>query len=107
MHTTILAALFGFSRTASSMCTAGVVLFVIALWAAETDIAQVRGLDKIVALSNLSFAAPLESSARCISPPLNLSCPWRPPIAGFAINPASDLIAHLAVGHGPEARAGR
>jgi uncharacterized membrane protein len=59
MHTTILAAFFEFSRTVSSMCTAGIVLFLIALWAAKTDIAQARGLDKIVALSNLSFAVPL------------------------------------------------
>ena len=31
----------------------------IALWAAKTDIAQARGLDKVVVLSNLCFAAPL------------------------------------------------
>src|ERR1700687_4300934 len=59
MHTTILAAFFEFSRTVSSMCTAGIVLILIALWAAKTDIAQARGLDKIVALSNLCFAPPL------------------------------------------------
>jgi uncharacterized membrane protein len=59
MHTTILAAFFGFSRTVSSMCTAGIVIFLIALWTARADIAQARGLDKIVTLSNLCFAAPL------------------------------------------------
>jgi uncharacterized membrane protein YphA (DoxX/SURF4 family) len=59
MHTTILAAFLEFSRTVSSMCTAAIVLFLVALWAAKTDIARVRGLDKIVALSNLCFAAPL------------------------------------------------
>ncbi len=41
------------------MCAAGVLLFLIALWAARADIAQARGLDKVVALSNLCFAAPL------------------------------------------------
>ena len=59
IHTTILAAFFEFSRTVPSMCTAGVLVFLIALWAAKTDIARARGLDKIVALSNLCFAAPL------------------------------------------------
>jgi uncharacterized membrane protein len=59
MHTTILAAFFEFSRTVVSMCSAGIVLFVVALWAAKTDIARARGLDKVVALSNLCFAAPL------------------------------------------------
>ena len=41
------------------MCAAGIVLFLVALWAAKTDIARAGGLDKIVALSNLCFAAPL------------------------------------------------
>jgi uncharacterized membrane protein len=41
------------------MCTAGVVIFLVALWAAKTDVARARGLDKVVALSNLCFAAPL------------------------------------------------
>jgi uncharacterized membrane protein len=59
MHLTILAAFFGFSRTVVSMCGAGLLLFLIALWAAKSDIAQAGGLDKIVALSNLCFAVPL------------------------------------------------
>ena len=59
MHTTILAAFFAVSRTVVSMCSAGILLFLIALWSAKSDIAQARGLDKIVALSNLCFAAPL------------------------------------------------
>ena len=41
------------------MCAAGVLLFVIGLWAAKDDLARARGLDKFVALSNLSFAIPL------------------------------------------------
>jgi uncharacterized membrane protein YphA (DoxX/SURF4 family) len=56
MHTTTLATFFEISRT---MCAAGVLIFLIALWAARTDIAQGSGLDKIVALSNMCFAIPL------------------------------------------------
>jgi uncharacterized membrane protein len=59
MHATILAMFFEASRTVLSMCTAGILVFIIALWAAKDDIAPARGLDKVVALSNLCFAAPL------------------------------------------------
>jgi uncharacterized membrane protein YphA (DoxX/SURF4 family)/uncharacterized membrane protein len=59
MHFTIFPAFFEFPRTALSMGAAGTLLFLIAAWAATTDIAQARGLDKVVALSNLCFAAPL------------------------------------------------
>jgi len=41
------------------MCSAGILIFLIALWAAKADIARASGPDKIVALSNLCFAAPL------------------------------------------------
>jgi hypothetical protein len=47
------------SRTVISTCSAGIILFVIALFAAKGDFAQARGLDKIVALGNLCFAVPL------------------------------------------------
>jgi uncharacterized membrane protein len=56
---TILATFFEISRTVVSMCAAGILIFFIALWAARDDIARARGLDKVVALSNLCFAAPL------------------------------------------------
>ncbi|HLZ42854.1 MAG TPA: hypothetical protein VKQ11_17940 [Candidatus Sulfotelmatobacter sp.] len=59
MHATILAVLFEFSRTATSMCFAGIALVLIGLWAAKRDVSNARGLDKIVALANLCFAAPL------------------------------------------------
>src|SRR5260221_6179322 len=59
MHTTILAIFFEISRTAISMCGAGILLFLVAVWAAKADIARAGGLDKIVALSNLCFAIPL------------------------------------------------
>ncbi len=59
MHSPILAAFFEISRTPVSMCSAGVLVFLIALWAAKSDIGRARSLDKIVALSNLCFAVPL------------------------------------------------
>ena len=45
--------------TAFWMSIAGLALFVIGLLAAKKDIAQARGLDRIVALTNLCFAIPL------------------------------------------------
>src|ERR1700747_1658405 len=59
MHITTLAAFLLISRTVVSMCTAGILLFLVALWVVKTDIVRARGLDKIVALSNLCFAVPL------------------------------------------------
>lgn len=61
LYLTIPAAFLFFevSRTAISMSCAGVALFVIGLWATTNDVAQARGLDKIVALSNLCYAVPL------------------------------------------------
>jgi uncharacterized membrane protein len=59
MHTTILALFLGVSRTVVSMCSAGILIILIAVWAAKTDVARARGMEKIVALSNLCFAAPL------------------------------------------------
>jgi uncharacterized membrane protein len=59
MQLTILATFFEISRTVLSMCGAGILVFFVALWAARDDIARSRGLDKVVALSNLCFAAPL------------------------------------------------
>ena len=41
------------------MCIAGVAIFLIGAWAAKSDIAAARGLDKIVALANVCFAVPL------------------------------------------------
>ncbi|HYM78520.1 MAG TPA: hypothetical protein VE377_21285 [Candidatus Dormibacteraeota bacterium] len=84
MHTTILATFFEISRTVVSMCSAGILLFLIALWAAKTDIAQARGLDKIVALSNSCFAGPLAvfgalhvSDVKFVLPAVPSYMPWR------------------------------
>jgi len=83
MHPTILAIFLAFSRIPASMCGAAIVLFLIALWAAKTDIAQARGLDKIVVLSNLCFALPLAvfgaehlSDAADIMPLVPSYMPW-------------------------------
>src|SRR5262245_11819519 len=58
MQPTILAAFFEVS-TAFWMFVAGLALVLIGLFAARSDIALARGLDKIVALTNLCFAVPL------------------------------------------------
>jgi uncharacterized membrane protein len=84
MHTPILSTFLEFSRTALAMCSAGILLFLIALWAARTDVARARGLDKIVALSNLCFAIPLAvfgalhlSSVDFVLPLVPSYMPWR------------------------------
>ncbi len=59
MHPTILATFLQAPNTAVGMCAAGLALFLIGILAAKKDLAQARGLDKIVALSNLCFAVPL------------------------------------------------
>lgn len=60
MPNTPLAMIFlEFSRTAVSMCAAGIVLFLIGVLAAKSDLVRARGLDKVVALTNLCFAIPL------------------------------------------------
>jgi uncharacterized membrane protein len=55
----ILAMFLETSGTAVAMCVAGIAVFLIGLWAAKSDLAQSRGIDKIVALANLCFAVPL------------------------------------------------
>lgn len=59
MQITLLVLSFGASRTVVAMCSAGVLLFLIGLWAAKTDIARAYRLDKFVAATNLCFAIPL------------------------------------------------
>ncbi|MGA9542449.1 MAG: hypothetical protein WBQ85_02700, partial [Candidatus Sulfotelmatobacter sp.] len=84
MHSIILAAFLEISRTVVSMCSAGIVLFVIASWAAKTDFTQARGLDKVVALRNLCFALPLAvfgalhlSAAQGLMTMVPAFMPWR------------------------------
>jgi uncharacterized membrane protein len=84
MQTIILVAYFEISRTVVSMCGAGIVLLLVALWVARTNIARARGLDKIVALSNLCFAVPLAvfgalhlSDVESVMPMVPSYMPWR------------------------------
>jgi uncharacterized membrane protein len=103
MHTTILATFLEISRTAVSMCGAGILLFLVAAWAARTDILRAGGLDKIVVLSNLCFAIPLAvfgaehlSGARFIMLAVPSYMPWRlfwAYFVGFALLSASLSIA--------------
>jgi uncharacterized membrane protein YphA (DoxX/SURF4 family) len=102
MHTNIPAA-FLESRTPVSMCSAAIVTLLIALWAAKADIARARGLEKVAALSNLCFAAPLAvfgalhlSDVGCVLPGVPAYMPWRLFIAyfvGVALLAASLSIA--------------
>jgi uncharacterized membrane protein len=85
------------------MCGAAILLFLIALWAAKTDVARARGLDKIVALGNLCFAAPLAvfgalhlSGVAFVLPFVPPYMPWRlfwAYFVGFALLAASLSIA--------------
>ena len=59
MQPPILAAFFEFSSPAFWMSVAGLALLLIGLFAAKKDIAQARGLGRVVALTNLCFAIPL------------------------------------------------
>ena len=103
MHPPILLAFFEFSRTAASMEAAAILLFLIALWAAQTDIARARGLDKMVALNNLCFALPLAvfgaehlSAAQFIQQGVPSYVPWHlfwAYFVGFALRAASLSIA--------------
>jgi len=59
MHPTLLATFFETSPTVVATCSAGIAIFLIGVLAAKSEIASARGLEKIVALSNLCFAIPL------------------------------------------------
>jgi uncharacterized membrane protein len=82
MHPT-LAAIFGISPTVTAMCFAGIMLFLIGTVAARNDLARARGLDKIVALSNLCVSIPVAifgtlhfSGARFVIPLVPPYMPW-------------------------------
>ena len=85
------------------MCSAGILLFLVALWVAKTDVARAGGLDKIVALSNLCFAIPLAvfgalhvSDVEFVLPLVPKYMPWRlfwAYFVGFALLAASSSIA--------------
>ncbi len=102
MQPTILAAFFEFSRITFSMSAAGLALLVLGLLAVKNDISQARGLDRIVALTNLCFAIPLAVfGAEHLSGgiPMELVPPYMPLrlfwvyLVGFALIAAALSIA--------------
>jgi uncharacterized membrane protein len=100
---TILAVFLEFSRPALAMSAAGLALLVIGLLAAKNDIAQVRGIDKIVAMTYLCFAIPLAvfgaehlSNGKLMLNAVPSYMPWRlfwVYFVGFALIAASLSIA--------------
>jgi len=58
MQPTILSVFLEFPSTAFWMCAAGLALTAIGLVAAKNDIAQARGINKVVALDHLCFGMP-------------------------------------------------
>lgn len=92
-----------FDHTVIATCSAGIAVFLIGLWAAKSEIAAARGLDKIVALTNVCFAVPLAVfGAEHLSSPGSLTdlvpayMPWRlfwVYFVGFALIAASLSIA--------------
>ena len=103
MPSTILFTLSELSRPAIAMCSAGIAVFLIGAWATKNDIANARGLDKTVALTNLCFAIPLAvfgaehlSMAQFIMNLVPRYMPWRlfwPYFVGCALIAASVSIA--------------
>ena len=103
MQPTILVVFLALSGAALSMSAAGLALLAIGLSAARNDIAQARGIDKIVALTPLCVAIPLAVfGAEHLSSPQSLLAlvpsymPWRMfwvYFVGFALIAASLSIA--------------
>ena len=103
MQPAILAAFLAFPGAALSMSAAGLALLAIGLLAAKNDIAQARGIGKVVALTHLCFAIPLAVfGAEHLSSPHSLLAvvpsymPWRMfwvYFVGFALLAASLSIA--------------
>jgi uncharacterized membrane protein YphA (DoxX/SURF4 family) len=51
--------LLAIPHSATLLCGAGLVIFVIGVLATKNDLAEARGLDRVVVLSNICFAMPL------------------------------------------------
>jgi hypothetical protein len=100
---TILAVFLEFLRSVLPMSAAGLALLLIGLLAAKNDIAQARGIDKIVALTYVCFAIPLAvfgaehlSSGKQMLNAVPPYMPWRlfwVYFVGFALIAASLSIA--------------
>lgn len=59
MPPAMLATFFARPSLAVAMCTAGIALSSIGVWAARQEIAEAQGTEKLIALRNVCFAAPL------------------------------------------------
>ncbi len=85
------------------MCSAGVLFFVIGLWAAKRGVSEERGVEKVLAVGNLCFALPLGvfgglhlSAARGLMTMVPDFIPWHlfwAYFVGFALLAASLSIA--------------
>lgn len=104
MHLSIPVALlfFEFSRTALSTSIAGLVLLVVGSIEAKADVERVSGIEKVVVLSNLCFAAPLGvfaaehfSAAQGISRFVPKFMPW--PLFWTYLVGAALLAASLSI----------
>jgi len=103
MQPAILAVFLAFSGTTLSMSAAALALLAIGLLAAKNDIAQARGIDKIVGLTHFCFAVPLAvfgaehlSSSQALLAAVPSYMPWRMfwvYFVGFALIAASLSIA--------------
>jgi uncharacterized membrane protein len=103
MQPTILTIFLDFPSTAFLMSAAGLALLLIGLLAAKNDIAQARGIDKVVALTPLCFAIPLAvfgaehlSDGKSLLNTVPSYMPWRlfwVYFVGFALIAASLSIA--------------
>ena len=84
MQPSSFAVWFGISRTVFLMCGAGIVVCLVAIWAARAEFARARGLDKVVVLSNLCFAVPLAvfgalhlADVQSVLPAVPSNMPWK------------------------------
>jgi uncharacterized membrane protein len=84
MQPTIIALFLALARAALSMSAAGVALLAIGLLTAKNDIAQARGIGKVVAVTYVCFAIPLAvfgaehlSSQRSMLALVPSYMPWR------------------------------
>ena len=80
----MFATFFGIDSTPAAMCVVGTAVFLIGILAARTEIAAARGLEKIVALTNVCVAVPLAvfgalhlSGPRIVIPLVPAYMPWR------------------------------
>lgn len=84
MQLIIFSVILELSGPSLSMCAAGLAILAIGLPAAENDITEARGIDKIAVLTSICFAIPLAvfgaehlSSSRALLTGVPSYLPWR------------------------------